>query len=57
MALYKEILLMLTSEKHILKVLILLIGPASKSNFWQFFYCAIYGNLTDFEIEHTSFYY
>ena len=40
----------------IIKVLILLIGSASKSNFWQYFNCVTKGNLTDFEIDQTSFY-
>jgi len=35
----------------------LLLGPASKSNFWQYFNCVIKGNLIDFEIGKKSFYY
>ena len=44
--------MILRSEKigFIIKGLILLIGSASKSNFWQYFNCVIYGNLIDFEI-------
>ena len=50
---------MLKSEKNvfIIKGLILLIGSASKSNFWQYFNCVIQGKLIDVEIEQTSFYY
>ena len=58
-ALYKEIKLILKSEKivFIIKVLDLLIGSASKSNFGQYCNCVIKGNLIDFEIGKTSFYY
>ena len=41
----------------IIKALNLLIGSASKSNFWQYFNCVIKGILIDFEIDQTSFYY
>ena len=48
---------MLKSNKlvFIIKVLILLIGSTSKSNFWQYVNCDIKGNLTDFEIEQLVF--
>ena len=39
----------------IIKGLILLIGSASKSNFWQYFNCVIYGNLIGFEIGEKVF--
>ena len=39
----------------IIKVLILLIESASKSNFWQYFNCVIQGNLIDFEIGKIVF--
>ena len=38
------------------KLLILLIGSASKSNFWQYLNYVIKGNLVDFEIGKNSFY-
>ena len=58
-ALYKEISLILKSNKLVFMIqgLVLLIGSASKSNFWQYFNRVILGNLIDFEIEQTSFYY
>ena len=34
----------------------LLLGPASKTNFWQYFNCVTYGNLIHIEIEQNSFY-
>ena len=50
--------MILKSEKlgFIIKVLNLLIGSASKSNFWQYFNCVIKGNLIDFEIEKIVFF-
>jgi len=33
-----------------------LLGPASKSNFWQYFNCVIKGKLIDFEIKEIVFY-
>ena len=41
----------------LIKDLNLLLGSASKSNFWQHFNCDIKGNLIDFEIEKHSFFY
>jgi len=38
-----------------IKGLDLLIGSASKSNFWQYVNCIIKGNLIDFEIEKNDF--
>ena len=44
--------MILKSEKlvFIIKVLDLLMGSASKSNFWQYCNCVIKGSLIDFEI-------
>ena len=51
--------MILKSNKLVFMIqgLVLLIGSASKSNFWQYFNRVILGNLIDFEIEQTSFYY
>ena len=38
-----------------IKVLNLLEGSASKSNFWQYFNCVIKGDFIDFEIGKNSF--
>jgi hypothetical protein len=38
-----------------IKVLYLVIGSPSKSNFWQYFNCVLKGHLIDFEIENIFF--
>ena len=50
--------MILKSKKIVvlIKILNLLIGSASKSNFWQYFNCVKKGNLIDFEIDKNSFF-